>query len=374
MKKSNIEIFYPTNDDKKIYPLFSLRFILFILIFVYHCSIVINVQLKRQTAFAVSTFIILSGFLSGLLYINRDFNIRKTLEFTKKRIKRLYPLHILMLLFSSVCLLLFNPISMRQIGQFNKMFSCNLLLIHSWINNPDYYFSFNGVSWFLGTYLFLSLVTIPILLLLKKINNSKRGNLYLIIIALLLFITTILIVNCISINKLNDKFCEFWIYIFPPSRLFEYIIGIILGIICNNNKNKIKPNKSICTSLEISIILLLFVLIYGVPVIPIVNRFINYRFNMWIIPSVVMILVFSYQSGLISKLLSMRPLVFLGEISMYMFLIHQPLIELLYLLLGNIIDYKYLAIFVLIITIMLSSIINRYKNKDLVINKEKRQE
>ena len=263
----------------------------------------------------------------------------------------------------------FNFSNIEQVQDFFKKLFCNLLLIQSWINKPDYYFSFNGVTWYLSTYLFLTFITIPILLLLKKINKTQRRNAYLILIAILLFGITVIIVNSISMNKLDDRFCEFWIYIFPPSRIFEYIIGMIFGIICYNNKISFKFEKVIFTFLEICTLIMLYMYICNVSKIPHIYNYINNRFNTWIIPVIIMIIVFSYHKGLISKILSMKVLVFLGEISMYMYMIHQPLINIFSKSVGHTVHYRYFALYILIITIIFSCIINKYEKNNNLIQK-----
>lgn len=367
IRKYIVKYFY--TDDKKIYPLLSVRFFLFIFIFVHHCYNLVEIPILRQPALAVSSFIILSGFLNGFIYINKDLSIKQSFDFVKKRIKKFYPLHFIMILIAIIISGVFNFSNIEQVQDFFKKLFCNLLLIQSWINKPDYYFSFNGVTWYLSTYLFLTFITIPILLLLKKINKTQRRNAYLILIAILLFGITVIIVNSISMNKLDDRFCEFWIYIFPPSRIFEYIIGMIFGIICYNNKISFKFEKVIFTFLEICTLIMLYMYICNVSKIPHIYNYINNRFNTWIIPVIIMIIVFSYHKGLISKILSMKVLVFLGEISMYMYMIHQPLINIFSKSVGHTVHYRYFALYILIITIIFSCIINKYEKNNNLIQK-----
>ena len=90
---------------------------------------------------------------------------------------------------------------------------------------------------------------------------------------------------------------------------------------------------------------------------------------MWIIPVIIMIIIFSYHKGLISKILSMNVPVFLGEISMYMYMIHQPLITIFCKSAGHIVHYRYFALYILIITIILSCIINKYEKSNKLIQK-----
>lgn len=82
IRKYIVKYFY--TDDKKIYPLLSVRFFLFIFIFVHHCYNLVEIPILRQPALAVSSFIILSGFLNGFIYINKDLSIKQSFDFVKK--------------------------------------------------------------------------------------------------------------------------------------------------------------------------------------------------------------------------------------------------------------------------------------------------
>ncbi len=347
------KLFYD-NDGKTIWSIYSLKFLFFVFIFVHHCYDYVRIPLLRQPSLAVSAFIIISGFLTGLIYINKDIKIKDSIDFSLKRIKKLYPLHLFMLFFMLTKTNLFNITSFTMVFEFLKKLFCNVLLIQSWINDSAYYFSFNGVTWFLSTYLFLSLITIPTMILLKKMNKKNKGILYLILLSFLLFGITLLISHIVTKNGLSE---EFYLYIFPPTRMFEYIIGMIFGVL--STKIKLKNSKVLFTILEIVSITALVLFVIYTPEILNISTLISKKFNMWIIPLIFILVVFSQQRGLMSKALSFKPLVYFGEISMFAFLIHQPLI--IYFTKSNtVVHYRYFALYMFILTIVISHIINKY--------------
>lgn len=194
MQKILKRLFYLNTEEKEIYPLYTLRFIFFVFIFVHHCYENVEVPLLRQPTLAVSAFIILSGFLNGYIYIKKDYKIKEFLKFTYNRIKKLYPLHIILLLISIPLSGVFNLSGGSDFLEFGKRIFCNTLLIQSWVNDPAYYFSFNGVAWFLSAYMFLSLLTLPIMSILKRINRTKHRNILLVSISIVLFMITVFIV------------------------------------------------------------------------------------------------------------------------------------------------------------------------------------
>ena len=144
------------NNDSNLYTLYSLRFIFFILIFVTHCYWNVRIPFLKNPGIGVSGFIILSGFLNGYLYINKsELSFKSMLQFTKKRIKKIYPIYLLMIFLSLPLTGVFNYVKISDIIFFFKNLLINLLFLQSWFNNSNIYYGFNGVTWFLKTYMYL---------------------------------------------------------------------------------------------------------------------------------------------------------------------------------------------------------------------------
>ena len=133
----------------------------------------------------------------------------------------------------------------------------------------------------------------------------------------------------------NDYFVHWFVYIFPLSRLADFVIGCNLGFIfCITNANNSTHKKQTYYTLwEICILLLIllqlalyFFEIYvpaqGNPII-----IYNYWWSLtiyWTVTSCSLIYLFALNKGKLSNLLSNnRVLLFIGDISANAFLIHQ---------------------------------------------------
>lgn len=94
---------------------------------------------------AVSFFFVLSGFI--LTYVYKDkLNRKNLLRFYFKRWARIWPLHL-------TCMIIAIYAFSVSIDSQPKFWT-NLTLLHSWIPQSDWVFSFNGVSWSISTEMF----------------------------------------------------------------------------------------------------------------------------------------------------------------------------------------------------------------------------
>ena len=361
---NNYIIGFGKEDNKEIRTFNALRLFFFLLIFLYHSSSYNKFKISAP-ALGVSGFIILSGFLNGYLYNDKysKISIKEMFSFTLKRIKKFYPLHIIMLIVTISYSNIFNFTSFESVINWSKSLIKNILLIQSWW--PYGYFSFNGVTWFLSSYLFLSLVTIPIMYLIRKMNKHGFIVIKSILYLILIFGCSCFYVNFILTNKMNT---EYYLYIFPPARIFEYIIGILLGNLYKEKLSKLRINNWLSfilfTLLEIFTIYIMYIFITRNPYNSIFAKYIHWRINFWIIPTILCLIIFSYQKGLLSYIFKLSLFNELGKLTMYMFLIHQPIINLF----GRKVNHlKLFNIWLFILTILFSIFYKKYSdNKKLV--------
>jgi len=344
--------------ERIIKPLYAIRFILFTLIFVHHCSSWVRIEWLAQPRLAVAGFIIISGFLNGYLYNNQYDRItfKNIIEFLIKRLKKTWPLHLVMLLLTIALTNLFNS-EAHSLTEFFKQFISNVLLLQSWINDKSYYFSFNGASWFLSTYMFLTIATVPILYCIKKLRKFKHSNIILIAIVITLYIILIVITHHVQLNNLNS---QFWIYVFPPTRLLEYAIGILIGSAISkiNFDFKIKLETLLFTILEIISLALVFIVAKFLPS----NDWLNDCGSKWTIPIIFVVSIFSFQKGYISKFFSLNFFMKLGSSTMCMFLIHQVIISYMTKIVGVPTHYRFFALYMFLITVLLGIIITNLQH------------
>lgn len=209
---------------KKFNALEGIRVFAFLNVFWLHVSIFRVTKYYQSAAWAVSFFFILGGFLYGYKLSDKKLKLFDTVSFTCKKIRKFWPLHF----FTTILMLGYSGIFVKTVKElweegFIKKLFYNLSLLMSWSQNSDIFYSFTGVAWYLSDLMFLTLLTIPIMILVNKyINNIGR-----------LFVVLFIIILCAYLYfKIVVGFSSnltYWLYIFPPCRLFEYISGILVG-------------------------------------------------------------------------------------------------------------------------------------------------
>lgn len=362
---------------KKANQLQFLRFFCFIFIFLWHCKTWYQNESFGKylpginSAYcAVSFFFILSGFITGYSSFGKKikFGIKEIFKEMIKKLKKIYPLYFM----TTLATILLSPIpTYISTHSFNLLkielikLIKNLLLIQSWFNND--YFSYCGVGWFLSTIMFLYLFNVPFKALLNKINKSKFRYL---IFSILFF--SIIFIEILYVYSVRNTNLEFYAYIFPISRLAEYLSAMILGYSISsiiNKKKLIDKNKYEIkfTIIEIlSIIFWIFCIYYKF------NDSYCYTIIRWIIPNFLLIISFIFNKGYLSKLFKNKYLLLLGNISFEFFIIHQTIINYYKKLTGlnsnlSLLGNIFSIMVCLIITIVIS--IKLYNNRQKNINK-----
>lgn len=196
----------------------------------------------------------------------------------------------------------------------------NLLLVQSFIPNQGTYFNFNSVSWTLSVEA-VFYISLPFLLwIFSKIN--VRTNIVKSILILIAVWTILFILNA-KLSE-NNHFLVWLLHIFPISRLFEFSAGILLALIFVENSKKLKSiNMTIFTVFEILILLFFVVaLLFSVSLDVGIVRGV-YFVPIWCL----LIFTFAHHGGVLSKTLSNKFLVYLGEISFSFYMIHQLVIR-----------------------------------------------
>ncbi|KAA6341559.1 hypothetical protein EZS27_010629 [termite gut metagenome] len=148
----------------------SLRFIFAIMIFMHHYSRGEGTGAIFPEGFlGVTFFFILSGFVLSYSYWGK-LSERKIhfWDFLKRRVIKLYPLHLLCLFVA----LVFSRFSLPI-----KTIIPNMLLLQSWIPIQGYYFSGNAVSWCLSNEIFFYFI-FPMLVVLFGKFSLRFGMLF----------------------------------------------------------------------------------------------------------------------------------------------------------------------------------------------------
>ncbi|GGG08825.1 acyltransferase [Dokdonia pacifica] len=296
----------------------------------------------------VSFFFILSGFILSFKY--KDAFLQKKIPFKKfilARIFRIYPLHILTF---GVAFLLSYYGRLGDITFWLKSVA-NTLLVQSFIPAKEYFFSFNGVSWSISNEMFFYTL-FPLLLLAVALLRKY---------ILLVLLIPILIIAFVPSTDANH-----WVYyINPLFRVFDFILGILLFDMYTRYKEHawIQKNATLLEVISIAFFSMCYIFRSGV------SQDFRWSIYYWL-PMAFLIFIFSFQRGIISHILSKKTLIWLGEISFAFYMIHQLVIQVLW-----IVNYKfrlfengYLLIAVaFIISVLGSGILYRYFEKPLNI-------
>lgn len=268
----------------------SLRFIFVMMIFMSHFSYHGMSAFDAGGDCGVAFFFMLSGFACSLGYGQqlREGTFCYS-HFIRRRLRKLYPLHLLCLL---ACVLVSHlPLNLKVL--------LNLLLLQSWVPDADWYFSCNSVSWFLSSLMFCYL-----LFPLAYRHLSK----YLSLAIAATYVAVYLLTPYERVNAV--------LYVFPAVRFVDFYLGMLL---CRWYEQKAQP------ALGWAEPLLVVVLLLSLAVYPYVDAKFRNAPLYWLV-LIPFILVFVQQQGSVSRWLRSKPMLFLGSISLPVFLTHQMLI------------------------------------------------
>lgn len=272
-----------------------------------------NPGLSTYAAWSVSLFFMLSGYLNGLAWANGkrpQKDLKSSIFYMLRHIKKLYLLHVAMTL---LCIPVSGiPEQIRQNGPSGILFWGIVFVLSITLTKslyPKYYWGFNGVSWFLSSYAVICLLT-PVLLhrTAAFLENKKVKT----VVKTIIVIIILQCGYCFLIGR-TDWNLEYWIYIFPLSRLGEYVTAMIVGMYVWRQPFSLKMSGILGWMAAIGITFLIF----RVPMPEWILRSV-----VWILPNTVLLWSIHRSKGLLTRFLSLRPLVVLGNYSAYMFLIH----------------------------------------------------
>lgn len=331
------------------------RILAFLSVFLLHVSCYRVTKIPSDAAWAVDFFFLISGFLYGYKFFDKKMSFKDIKEFMLGKIKKLYPIYLLMII-------LFLPWGglthlKTCFTEFIVKFILCITMTQSFAVNLNYSYAFNSPTWFISTFMFLMLLTIPLCIAYKKIIKNRLSGIILIFI---LFILNILYVNII--RSINVPLTTF-LYVFPTCRLFEFSIAIIFGFVIkmsDKDIEKCKSKKILFTILEFLTIVMLILSIKFLP--GLFPKY--YNALIWVIPNLLIFATFSCECGYLSKLLGNKFFVYLGNLTFPAYIVHQY-VFINYYTIPGINDYmgtknKILSLFyILFVCFLLASIIDK---------------
>ena len=271
----------------------------------------------------VSFFFILSGFILSYAYGKKVAEgTFGTKAFIKKQLTKFYPLHLLTF-FIMVAL----DARLERYFEWYRLLP-NMLLLQSWIPDDSFFFVANGSSWFLSDLLFFYLVFSLAFSLLTRLSVRR-----LILVLIIVLAAYVALALAIPMEKVNAV-----LYANPATRLIDFCIGILLYRYTQSNIGKMEMrwiaarSATMRTAIEICTVLL------------VVGSFFVYEYSplgfrcaslFWFVSPVVLFVFVSTDNngGLVARLLHHPIALWLGSISMEIYLTHWITMRIFYSLL-----------------------------------------
>ena len=292
----------------------SLRFFFIILVVLSHY---IGSSFDFGGECGVSFFFMLSGFVLSLAYSERiTKGLFSTKPFVVKQWIKIYPLHIL-----TFIVMFALDIRLEKYCDITAVIA-NILLLQSWVPADSFYFVANSPSWFLCDILFFYVVFSSLNKYILRSDNRKLLAISLVVI--LLYICLMAVLPTYLVNPI--------LYANPLTRLLDFIVGIILYklYISDNGitlRDKLNGKSFLTVSLmELSVILLVVITAIVYPHLPQRVRTVSI---FWLaIPLFIFFFAMTDKhSGVISKFLQVKTMLWLGKISFCIYIIHVPVLR-----------------------------------------------
>lgn len=309
-------------DKKLISSLQGLRAVAFLSVVLSHCGA------PWLGPWAITVFVALSGFLMTCNYYDRPRTapgLRSAIAFSLKKIRKLYPLHLIMMAAALLFVLkgLLAQPSARGVLSCAAQLVVSIFLLQTWIPSSRFWFCLNGVAWYLSVQAFLYAIFPPLLAVLKKADVRRLRC-----IAAVIFCAQCLASFVFWKAGLSGKAAFYLTYLCPVFRAGDFTISCCMGCLYHSRKQESGLPGGAFSLLELAAVLLasgcLFIAAKQVGVLGAVA----FRYNVLFTPSAVLLVwLLAVGKGIISRLLSAKPFLWLAGLSPYGFLIHQVLIR-----------------------------------------------
>lgn len=283
----------------------GLKAIALILVFMWHSKVP---RPEMDIGARACEFLFLcSGFLVAWNGRHKQYtcSYKESLRIVMRKLASFWPLHFI------TFLLVFFLATKDPFTKYNAVRGViNLLLLQSWGRTRDLYFSFNGTTWFLSCLMFCYFLS-PIIIRLSK---SKRS-------AGVCFASAFAI--RIAIEYLSIS-AQWWngsmpIHTHPVVRVLEFSLGAFISTLVSSVSSGTEIEKrdrfAFFSALEI---LTLFIVCWAFKRSG--GLWMRYEYTACLC---VLLLVFAFDAGLVSRLLSTKPFMLFASIQMEFYIIHH---------------------------------------------------
>ncbi|HEX4612606.1 MAG TPA: acyltransferase [Urbifossiella sp.] len=257
----------------------------------------------------VPFFFVLSGFVLAYSYHDRLARPSRgdLVRYALARVARIWPVYLLTLAVVAVWPLVPPPSGGWVVA--------NLLLVHMWPPVLDPHPGLNPAAWSLAEEVFFYTCLPGLLWVAARIPAVGRLGLWAIAGAACLVQSGVMLWHCANLNPWSHyaMFC-------PPLRLCEFAVGVALGldyVRAGGGADRPAGGRWFWTGLELAAVAAVVAAVFHSFRVPLLYRLVGYYTPVFAL----LIAVFARQRGELSRALSGRAAVYLGEVSYSFYLI-----------------------------------------------------
>ena len=263
--------------------------------------------LEEMTWAGVTFFLMASGFLLAMRHPFDTLDGANYRRFAWKHAVKLFPLHWLTLILWLMALAVLGLLVIHPLA-----LSLNVTLLQSWSLTHAIYFSYNKFSWFLSTLLFCYLCY-P---LLARWFMPLRLRYKILILAALAILD-------IAVLAGTDDYSRTALYVFPPVRLIDFLIGMTLAHVMKHVAEfRVWGKSGNGTDAELVAVALLSVVVMMTQTYDSLLPWSDAV--LWWLPVAVILLSCAFydrREGFLGKILISKPLQWLGDISFEIYIL-----------------------------------------------------
>ena len=311
-------------DRQKIDSLQALRAWAFLGIFFSHANFFI-----KWPTLGVSVFFVLSGFLMTYRYEKAELSVfpKDCFFFSWKKIKKLYPLHIITMVCAivlSVVRIMHNGLRLRSIVRLCGTIFLNVTLLQTWIPYSSVNVSLNGVAWYLSVTLFLYFMFPRIIKVVEQNSIIKLC----VICGIILIVEILACVPFIITLGNNSPIYIWFMYCFPVFRLGDFFTGCVLKrLFFERNIESMETRKATIYEVLATMITVFVFLWLKQKHSSVILLALHNWTTLYIPIAAIWVVLFAANKGLLTRILTNKVTLFVGNISAYAFLIHYVITQ-----------------------------------------------
>jgi len=262
----------------------------------------------------VTFFFTLSGFV--LLVSHYSKNNESVSGFYMARVARIFPIYL-------IATLVMFFLTLEKPSTSVTALVLNITFLQSWF--PPFPLSINSPAWSLSVEAFFYLI-FPLFIFFIKTSNTSTKNVLIASVSFYVFTQLILI------NLLNSSFYSGFtsashqlIYYFPLSHFASFVLGVAGGVIYIRNSEKFcKKGWLGVVLLLVSLFMIYYVLQNQYKFMAYIDMKLPVSASLYSAMFLVLILVVAYSNNFLTKFLSYKLFVLLGESSYSLYILQVP--------------------------------------------------